>query len=65
MAGNGDDIAVYLDPNDASGVNGASGNPDSDGYSNLQEYVRNTDPTDGSRYDNDGDGMDEIGRAHV
>jgi len=34
-----------LDPNDATGVNGASGDPDHDGLTNLQEFQNHTDPT--------------------
>jgi alpha-tubulin suppressor-like RCC1 family protein len=33
-----------LDPRDASGVNGANGNPDGDGLTNLQEYQSGLNP---------------------
>ena len=36
---NGWEIAHGLDPLDSSGVNGADGDPDGDGYSNMQEYL--------------------------
>jgi len=57
--GGGDDISPYLDPNSAAGNNGSSADPDGDGYTNIQEYDRNTDPTDGGKYDADNDGMDD------
>ncbi|HUR46834.1 MAG TPA: lamin tail domain-containing protein, partial [Candidatus Saccharimonadales bacterium] len=38
------EIAHSLDPNSAVGVNGANGDPDSDGQTNLQEYFAGTDP---------------------
>ncbi len=39
-----------LDPNSSAGINGASGDPDSDGYSNYAEYVFGTNPTDPSSH---------------
>jgi hypothetical protein len=33
-----------LNPNDATGTNGASGDPDGDGRTNLQEYIIGTNP---------------------
>lgn len=50
------ETAYGLNPNDSSGTNGASGDPDSDGLSNLEEYTNNTNP---KNTDTDGDGMDD------
>jgi len=33
-----------LDPNDSTGDNGAEGDPDNDGYTNLEEYQGGSDP---------------------
>jgi hypothetical protein len=33
-----------LDPNDPTGLNGASGDPDADGHTNADEHANNTDP---------------------
>jgi thrombospondin type 3 repeat protein len=41
---NGWEIAHGLDPLDSIGVNGADGDPDGDGYSNMQEYLAGSDP---------------------
>ena len=38
------EVANALDPNSAVGANGASGNPDGDGYTNLQEYLGGSNP---------------------
>ncbi len=38
------ELAYDLDPLDSTGDNGPSGNPDRDGYTNLQEYERGCDP---------------------
>jgi PKD repeat protein len=35
-----------LDPTDATGDNGADGDPDGDGYTNLEEYSGGSDPQD-------------------
>jgi hypothetical protein len=35
-----------LNPNNAAGDDGADGDPDRDGFSNLQEYLAGTDPQD-------------------
>jgi hypothetical protein len=40
------ELANNLNPNDATGDEGAEGDPDTDGFSNLQEYVAGTDPRD-------------------
>ncbi len=42
-----------LDPNDPTGDNGAAGDPDNDGLTNLEEYTNGTNPHD-SDTDNDG-----------
>jgi hypothetical protein len=39
--------AHALNDNNATGVNGASGDPDEDGLTNLQEYQAGTDPKNG------------------
>lgn len=39
------EIAFGLNPNDATGVNGANGDPDGDGLTNLQEFQSHSDPT--------------------
>jgi hypothetical protein len=38
------ELAHNLDPNDPSGDNGATGDPDHDGVSNEQEFIAGTDP---------------------
>ena len=43
-----------LDPNDATGSNGATGDPDDDGMSNIDEYWYGTNPNNA---DTDGDGL--------
>lgn len=40
------EAAHGLDPKDATGINGASGDSDSDGMSNLDEYTAQTKPND-------------------
>ena len=45
-----------LDPFDATGDNGATGDPDNDGLLNLQEYDADTNP---QHRDTDADGMDD------
>jgi hypothetical protein len=48
------ETAHSLNPNDDTGDNGALGDPDIDGLTNLQEYTLGTDPQND---DTDGDGM--------
>jgi hypothetical protein len=50
------EVAHGLDPNDATGDNGADGDPDSDGLVNLDEYNLGTHPNDP---DTDRDGLDD------
>jgi hypothetical protein len=38
------EITYTLDPLDATGINGAAGNPDNDAFTNLEEYTNGTDP---------------------
>ena len=38
------EFAHGLDPQDATGQNGANGDPDGDGVSNMDEYLAGTDP---------------------
>nr|MCU0782310.1 hypothetical protein [Akkermansiaceae bacterium] len=54
------EVRYGLDPNDATGPNGADGDPDGDGQTNLTEYQNGSHPND---RDSDGDGWlddDEI-----
>ena len=46
------EIANGLDPNDATGNNGAGGDPDGDGLTNLNEYLLGYDPQDDDTNDN-------------
>jgi hypothetical protein len=51
------EIANGLDPNDDGSINpdnGPTGDPDSDGFTNLKEYQNNTNP---NNPDTDGDGL--------
>ena len=57
------EIRYGLNPNDATGANGASGNPDADGLTNLQEYnigsVRFPGGTSPVNADTDADGVND------
>lgn len=50
------EILYGLDPYDATGENGAWGDPDGDGLSNLAEYHADTNPR---AWDTDGDGISD------
>ncbi|OGR30965.1 MAG: hypothetical protein A2005_01195, partial [Desulfuromonadales bacterium GWC2_61_20] len=47
------EVANNLDPNSATGINGAAGDPDGDGLTNLDEMTMGTNPRNA---DTDGDG---------
>lgn len=53
---NGWELGFDLDPESALGENGADGNPDGDGLSNLEEQALGTNPR---LADTDGDGLDD------
>lgn len=48
------EIEHDLDPLDDTGADGANGDPDNDGLTNMEEYLQGTDPNDA---DTDGDGL--------
>ena len=49
-----------LDPNDASGLNGATGDPDNDGLDNIGEYMTTSDPNNpDTDQDTVNDGIDQ------
>jgi len=50
------EVDYGLNPNSAVGNDGASGDPDSDGLSNTQEFTNGVDPLDD---DTDGDGLED------
>lgn len=51
-----------LDPNDATGNNGAGGDPDGDGLTNIQEQFVGADPQNA---DTDGDGLNDYNEVFV
>jgi hypothetical protein len=51
-----------LDPNDATGDNGAAGDPDHDGLNNLDEYLNETNPNNS---DSDSDGLSDGDEVHI
>lgn len=55
------EIANGLDPNDASGQNGAYGDFDADGLDNWAEYMAGTNPR---AFDTDGDGYSDYFSRH-
>jgi hypothetical protein len=56
------EISNNLDPNDATGPNGASGDPDSDGLSNIEECWNYTNPHNS---DTDGDLLSDGDEVHI
>lgn len=50
------EVANNLAPNDATGINGADGDPDGDGLRNFDEWCRQTNPNNS---DTDGDGLSD------
>ena len=57
------EVANNLDPNDPNGINGAAGDPDGDGLSNLNEYLLGYDPWDDDTNDNGlNDGEEDFDR---
>ena len=52
------EVEHNLDPNDATGANGADGDPDHDGLNNMDEYLNGTDP---HNPDSDSDGITDGG----
>ncbi len=57
------EVAHGLNPQSSDGVDGADGDPDGDGLSNIDEYEEGTDPKNS---DTDGDGVsdsDEVSRG--
>lgn len=53
------ELSYGLDPLSTNGVNGAEGDLDGDGLSNLGEYLNGTDPSD-TDGDTDGDGVSDV-----
>jgi len=54
------EVEHNLDPNDATGANGADGDPDHDGLNNMDEYLNGTDP---HNPDSDSDGITDGGEV--
>ncbi len=53
------EVQYGLSPFSGSGNNGANGDPDNDGLTNLQEYQGGTNPIVSNFVDTDSDGMDD------
>lgn len=56
------EIEFDLDERNAEGFNGRDGDPDDDGFTNIQEYNFDTDPL---RADTDGDGVNDKDESEI